>query len=271
MKKLSLIIIMLSVFGSLFYAQESEATNNQIFKKNYYFFDSPENLSNYHNHFVNTSFTVPFTSEYQDDYLSMNLGYRYENLYTKASAGFQTSKTNFKFFINDTLWLINQAKINNNGEEYYSIKFGLKSFFNINHYNDLVTYYNVLIGEETIFNLRPNTLSLSTEFLIDATIGNINTGDSESLIINWWDLVFRVTLNYYLPVESDFTLYLDMSNFDDYTIQRFYAPIISLGMKYDSPYDFSTSAEFNLHYTDLFSFSRYLQYASFTLKGEYKF
>ena len=253
MKKTILVILLLISVTSVFYSQET---------------DEP---SNFHNHFINTSFTVPFSKEYQNDYLSMNLGYRYENLYTKASCGLQTAESNIKFFMNDTLWLINQTKHNKNNEEYFSLRFGLKTFFNIIHYNNLVTYYNILFGQESTFNIIPDTFSISTEFMFDATIGNIDTDDTDSIIINWWDFAFKVSFLYIMPFQPELTLYLDMSNYDDSTLQRFYAPIFSLGVKYDSPYKFSTSAEFNLHYTDLFSFSRYLEYAAFTLKGEYRF
>ena len=175
MKKTILVILLLISVTSVFYSQET---------------DEP---SNFHNHFINTSFTVPFSKEYQNDYLSMNLGYRYENLYTKASCGLQTAESNIKFFMNDTLWLINQTKHNKNNEEYFSLRFGLKTFFNIIHYNNLVTYYNILFGQESTFNIIPDTFSISTEFMFDATIGNIDTDDTDSIIINWWDFAFKVS------------------------------------------------------------------------------
>lgn len=268
MKKLLFTCLIMFSFLNMIYSQETEQTEPS--KKNYYLFDYPQSFTNNHNHSISTMFTTPFDAAHMDNCLAMNLGYSYSNLYTKASGGIQTSNSNVKFYLSNTTWLINQVVTDENNQDDFSIRFGVKTFYNLIHYNELVTYNNILFGVESDFKL-PKTFSLNLQFLFDITIGSIDTGTSDSITINWWDIALNVTLYYALPANKDLVFYLNMSNFDNYTIQRFFAPVFTPGVKYDSPYNFSVSAEFNLHYTDLFSFSRYLEYAAFSLRGEYRF
>lgn len=268
MKKLYAAFLVMICLGISCFAQEAEESS--VSKKNYYLFDYPQSFTNTHNHSITTAFTTPFDADHMDNYLAANLGYSYENLYTKANTGIQTSKSNFKFYINNTTWLINRILTDENNQEDFIVRFGVKTFYNLINYNELVTFNNILFGVESDFYF-PKNFSLNIQFLFDITIGSIYTGTSDSLTINWWDMALNVTLFYALPVNKDVVFYLNMSNFDNFTIQRFYAPVFSPGIKYASPYNFTVGAEFNLHYTDLFSFSRYLEYAAFTLKGEYRF
>lgn len=267
------IITFLLLFSSVFYiySQENSETDEKPVKKNYYLLDYPESINNYTCHTISMDFIFPFGEEFQADYLAGNLNYNFENLYTNAQTGFQTAKTNFKFYAADTFWFLNRTLYSSESEtEFITTRLGSRFFYNFIHYNDLVTYNNLLLGLDGEFNFK-NNLQLKTQFLFDITLGNIDLGNSDSIFIHWWDFALKISLYYQLPVKPDLQIYFDMSNFDSYTIQRFYAPIITTGITYTSPYHFFAGAEFNLHYTDLFSFSRYLEYGAFTIKGGYLF
>lgn len=209
---------------------------------------------------VSMNIVIPVGEEFISDYLAINGSYTFENSFTTASAGIQTAKSNIKFYLSDTYWLYSSDKIN----------LGIKALYNFNHYNDLVTYNTFMAGGDFEFNFGRN-FRLNTQLLIDFTVGLIDTGYDENLSIHWWDAGLKVSLFYKLPVKPDFEIFLDMANYDNFTVQRFFAPIITTGVKYTSPYHFSVGAEVNIHYTDIFSFSRYIEYAAFTIKGEYLF
>lgn len=209
---------------------------------------------------ISTSLVVPTNADFMSDYLSMNAEYTFENSVTTASAGVQTAKSNTKFYLSDTYWIYSNS----------ITSYGIKGFYQFNYYNNLVTYNSFSLGGNILFQL-PKNFTLNTQLLLNYTFGFIDTGDSKNMMINWWDTALKISLFYDIPCGIDLKAYVDMSNFDNYTAQRFFAPIITAGVKYSSPYNFSVGAEVNLHYTDIFSFSRYLEYAAFTIKGEYIF
>ena len=232
-----------------------------------------KNKINFNNHKISSSFIIPFDKAFFDDKLSLDLSYTYENFYTTAQTGIRTSKESFKFFAADTFWFYNKTLITfdeYDKQEHLTSRLGARFLYNLSHHNDLVTYNCFLLGIDAHFYLN-NFLSIQTELLCDVTLGNVYVENQSSLFISWWDLAWNLTVFYKLPIKPSLVIYLDTQSFDTFTINRLTSTKLSTGITYKATKSLTFGLETALYYTDIFSFSRYIEYATIGIKGEYLF
>lgn len=259
------VLITLALFLSLnvLNAQEENNKNKQV----YWLLDHPAEVSNTHTNSIDLSVSLPFDADYFDHNLFCATKYTYSNLYTKASLGFQLSKQDFNFFIDDTFWFM---KAYNSQDDLIPFnKTGVKTFFNLETTKNLVAYYNFAFGVDTVFNLR-NNITFSAEVLFDFTKGIVELDSTSTFSYLYWDFLLSGIIDYKLPVSADVHVFAQMTNFTPYKLNRFYAPIFVFGSKYDTHKHFAVSGQLELHYLDLFCYSRYFDFAAFTISGEFK-
>lgn len=219
---------------------------------------------------ISSSISLPFSSEQINDNLNFSLNYTFENDKNIASIGIKKSPENISLYTDETFWFKNFYKTNDESEEYLFSRLGAKGFINVEYYNDLAVYHNLLCGLDSVFYFQHNLTFFAT-LLFDFSFNRVFLDDNQGLSFTWWDIQLKLALWYKLPVEKNIDIFLEMSNYTPYTLQRFYAPTFSLGSKYSFTNNFALTAQLDLHYLDIFCFSRYFDYAGITINGEYRF